>query len=908
MSTFRFEAGNLRALRNLPFYLLGAVASALVPRTSRLWVFGSGIGLGEGALPLYRLARQRLGADVRLVWLTTTPRELTQARELRLDAVPKQSARGLWLTLRAQVVVVTHGMGDVNRFGVRGGFVVQLWHGIPLKRLHLDSAVALRAPFLPAALGRRIMTVAYRRVGRGIRLFPVSSERVVRRVATAFGIPPDRIAVTGDPRDDVLLQGDAAERRDRARAQLAGLLGELPPTLVLYAPTWRDGEDDPSVPDDATWDEIVSWLDRTDAVLVVRTHPLAHGDYSAGTARSPRVRLLDAAQLPDVNPVLPAADALVTDFSSIAFDYALVGGPIVFLAPDVTTYAGTRGLYEPYRTFTGGRDVPSWREALTQLEAALRGDPRSAEHTAWLRDAFFDRPDGRATERVLDEILRRTGGGGDASAADDGGGRPGVTSVAVDDDRLRVVFDREVPAARLVGPRGSVDAAIDGTAATFPLLVTRWGTPGLALPSGDYRLTIGGGLPTTRVGVAGGTHVDVLHGLFRVSTHAHGGGLVVRIRPPLRDGESGQHASTRQRADYLRPRRKRENAVYFESFYGRTVACNPRAIDRALARAHPDVRRYWSVADGSVAVPDGAVPIVEGSPEWWRVRAEARVYVINDWLRWTFRRRRNQHVLQTWHGSMLKRLALDRPDVTPRQRFAILRQRLRWHAMLAQNPLSARTFRTSYGFGGPIWETGYPRNDLLGDATRAADVRATVGVPHGARVVLYAPTWREDRDEMVDLLDVAAFADLLPAGHVLLVRGHSRTLAFGQDLRAERLVDVTTYPDVADLMLIADLLVTDYSSVMFDFVTTDKPMVFYVPDLEHYGDVLRGFYFDLVADAPGPVVETRDELLEAIRDIDASHEKYAHRRAAWRERFAPHDDGHAAERVVELMYDAGWLG
>jgi CDP-glycerol glycerophosphotransferase len=161
---------------------------------------------------------------------------------------------------------------------------------------------------------------------------------------------------------------------------------------------------------------------------------------------------------------------------------------------------------------------------------------------------------------------------------------------------------------------------------------------------------------------------------------------------------------------------------------------------------------------------------------------------------------------------------------------------------------------------------------------------------------------------MVDYLDLVNFADELPDDHVLLVRGHSRTLAFGQDLQAERLVDVTSYPDVADLMLVADVLVTDYSSVMFDFAATEKPMVFFTPDLAHYQDVLRGFYFDLIADAPGPVVSNRADLLDAIRNVAASEAHYRARRDSWREKFAPHDDGHAGERVVARMYEAGWLG
>jgi CDP-glycerol glycerophosphotransferase len=908
MSTFSFETGNLRALRNVPFYLLGAIATLFVPRTRRIWVFGSGIGLGEGALPLYRLARKRLGPDVRLVWLVTTPSELRQAKELGFDAVAKQSRRGLWLTLRARVLVVTHGMGDVNRFGVRGGFVVQVWHGIPLKRLHLDSAAALRAPaFIPSVIGRRLMALAYRSAGRQIRLFPVSSERIVTRVSTAFGLPSERIVVTGDPRDDVLLQGDPAERREHARAELTALVGALPKSVVLYAPTWRDGDTDPSVPDDATWNEIVAWLERTDTVLVVRTHPLGRGDYTAGAQRSPRVRLLDAGLLTDVASVLPAVDALVTDYSSIAFDYALVGGPVVFLAPDVTSYTSTRGLYEPYRTFSGGRDVVSWSHALTQLDSPEELAAARA-HTEWLRTEYFDRADGRATERVFTEILLRTGERA-APVPDEPMSRPQVAALHIADDRLHVEFAAEVTDnVRLVGPRASVDGTVDGPVVTFALLVTRWGIPGLALPSGEYRLTIAGAHPTTRVSVSGARHLDVMRELFRVRTDAEDGGLVVRIGPPLRDGQSGEHATIAQRLAYLKPRRTLENAVYFESFYGRAASCNPLAIDRALARLHPDVRRYWSVADGSVAVPDGAVRIVEGSPEWWRVRAEASVYVINDWLRSMYRPRRDQHVLQTWHGTMLKRLALDRPDMSARRRFATIRQGWRWNALLAQNYYSARIFRTSYAFGGAIWETGYPRNDVFADPARAPLVREAVGIAADVRVVLYAPTWRDDREEMVDYLDLVNFADELPNDHVLLVRGHSRTLAFGQDLQAERLVDVTSYPDVADLMLIADVLVTDYSSVMFDFAATDKPMVLFTPDLGHYQDVLRGFYFDLIAEAPGAVVENGADLLDAIRDADAAAEKYAARRAAWHEKFAPHDDGHAGERVVERMYDEGWLG
>jgi CDP-glycerol glycerophosphotransferase len=979
VDTFTFAAGNRRVLLRTPLYLLGALGTVVVPRTARLWVFGSGIGLGEGALALYELARDELGGDVRLVWLAGTPAELDEARRRGFDAVARQSASGFWLTLRARVLVVTHGLGDVNRFGVWGGFVVQLWHGIPLKKLHLDSPVVLGAAGGPVRrTARAALRLGYRTAGSQIGLFPVASARIVERIASGFGTPRERIVATGDPRDDLLLAGPAAQRRVRARALLSTTVGPLPDgaDVVLYAPTWRDGAVDPGAPYEATWDEIAHWLETNNAVLVVRNHPLGRADYAAGPTRSDRVRLLDARALADVTPVLPAVDALITDYSSIAFDYALVGGPIVFFAPDADEYVRSRGLYEPYRLFTGGRQVANWAHVLAEL-TRIRVDPGAAddarEHTAWLRDENFDHLDPGSAARVLAEIQRRTAHVGPPAPSPPTRSRPHVTAVGLAGTTLTVQvrgLAAGTPTARLDGARGGVyaevDRAPDGTVtATFDLLVSRWGSPALALPSGDYSLVLGdrlggaaadgtdaardgtvplrGGTDTSRngaeaspdeaeaspdgaepspneaeAGTAAGldpapatTRVDVVtadrptlrHPLFRADVVDEAGGLVLRVGAPLAENEARPVPHRDLRQAYFRGRVTPENAVYFESFYGRSASDNPLAIDRTLARLHPQVRRYWSVADGSVAVPPGAVPIIEGSHEWWRVRAEARVYVINDWLRWSFRRRKHQHVLQTWHGTMLKRLALDRADITVRRRSAVMRQQHRWDALIAQNPYSTAIFRSAYAFRAPIWETGYPRNDVLTHPERVAAVRAAIGVPDGARLVLYAPTWRDDRAEMVDYLDLAAFAADLPEDHVLLVRGHSRTLSAGRDVHGVRLIDVTSYPDMAELKLIADVLVTDYSSVMFDFASTGKPMVFFTPDLAYYGDVVRGFYFDLPAEAPGPVVTTPADLRDAILGED----NYAAARAAWKQRFTPWDDGQASERIVRRMFAEGWL-
>lgn len=934
MASFTFGAGNARKVLRLPLYALGALATLAVPRTPRLWVFGSGIGVGEGALPLYQHARATLPRSVRLVWLAGSDDELDAARSLGFDAERRRGWRGFRLTLRARVIVVTHGFGDVNRFGTRGGFVVQLWHGIPLKRLHLDSPATLRVSFLPDhRLVRAAMARAYRWAGRGISLFPVSSELVAPRIVSAFGVEPGRVVVTGDPRDDVLLRGTSASRRLAARELLEARVGALPAgaRLVLSAPTWRDGAPDPGVPSDADWDAIASWLERTGSVLLLRTHPLGSGDYAAGPARSDRIRMLGADLLAEITPVLPAVNALVTDYSSIAFDYSLVGGPIVFLAPDVERYAQSRGLYVPYRSFTGGRQLGSWEHVLEALDETTDAGPAFAAnvaHAAWLRDENFDLLDGRATERVLAETLHRSGVG----AALDLPGVPvplattprtrvtGVRFEGGDVPSLVVELDSGAASVHWDGPRtrrvATISATSQGVDAEFALLSPRWGAPDLAMPSGDYRLTVkipalvesvGRGNVSTRVELAAELPDELRHPLFRASVIAHAGGLVLRVSPPLEDDERGPRAQKRLERTYRLSRSAAEDAVFFESFYGQSTGDNPGGIDRALAELRPQTARYWSVVDGSVAVPEGGIRIIEGSREWWRVRGAARALIVNDWLRKRFRRRRHQHVLQTWHGTMLKRLALDRnPGL--RTRIAVRRESARWDALLAQNEYSAEIFRSAYAMRRPIWQHGYPRNDVLTDPGVAARVRRDLGIGDDLRVVLYAPTWRDDRTEMVDYVDLARFAGELGPDRVLLVRGHSRTLRYGHDLDGDRLIDVTSYPNMAELLQIADVFVTDYSSAMFDFAATGRPMVFFTPDLAHYSSELRGFYFDLLAEAPGPVVGSRDELRAAILEADAGAPNFAERRAAWRARFTPLDDGNAGARVVQRLIDEGWLG
>src|SRR4029453_7335959 len=184
-----------------------------------------------------------------------------------------------------------------------------------------------------------------------------------------------------------------------------------------------------------------------------------------------------------------------------------------------------------------------------------------------------------------------------------------------------------------------------------------------------------------------------------------------------------------------------------------------------------------------------------------------------------------------------------------------------------------------------------------------ARLRAGLGIHDGTTAVLYAPTWRDDLvlsgsgQRQFDLrLDLAEFTARLGADHVLLLRLHnivSDRLELDPGLPV---IDVSDHAESADLYLAADLLVTDYSSAMFDFAVTRKPMLFFTYDLERYRDDLRGFYVDLAEIAPGPLLRTSEELFAAIRDINGVIPENAGRYARFREAFCALEDGHATER------------
>ena len=402
---------------------------------------------------------------------------------------------------------------------------------------------------------------------------------------------------------------------------------------------------------------------------------------------------------------------------------------------------------------------------------------------------------------------------------------------------------------------------------------------------------------------------------FRFTMTSRAKALWVNVRPPLAEKDwtrAGRWSLERGIPALLSA--PLTDTVLFSTFGGRSAGDSPLAIYDELRRRGYGHRLVWEVADGATAKPKDAEAVVVGSPEHVSILHTARHLVSNNNFPFWYRKHPDQVYLQTWHGTPLKKIGRDVPraNLSLSYRDLMKREAAAWDLLLAQNDFAAQRLGPALEYDGEVLNVGYPRNDFLATAgpREAAVIRGVLGVPASRRLVLYAPTWRDNAMQagggyaLVSYLDLDVVSRAFGEDSTLLVRGHSNTPGLGSAL-PHNVLDVSAYPDVAELMHVADVLITDYSSIMFDFVNTGRPMLFLTPDLAEYADSTRGFYLDFEAIAPGPLLSSTDEVLSSLASLAALRKTYASRYSSFAATFAPHDDGKAAARVVDHVWGAG---
>ncbi len=477
--------------------------------------------------------------------------------------------------------------------------------------------------------------------------------------------------------------------------------------------------------------------------------------------------------------------------------------------------------------------------------------------------------------------------------------------------------------ARLEGPLGRSDTSpleVDDDRFTLrlPLTVDRWGTGATPLPANAYRLVVHerGRAVEVRAGRLADRVVDEppVRGwtvtvaadrepTFRRTRHADPDAASRHGQRRLRSASPASPASPASSAS------ARRDLAVFESFGGTQAGDGPRALFEGLRRRGTDLELVWSVDDAAVATPPGSRAVVRGSAAWFEAVTSARLLVNNNTFPPFVEPGPGQTYLQTWHGTPLKRIGSDAASRLSTERYVrqLRREASTWDVLLSSGPFCTEVFRRALDYPGPVLEVGRPSNDVLlgpGAVGRRSAVRERLGLAPEATAVLYAPTWRDNLRpggswQKVRLLDHRALLAARPDVTVLY-RGHPNTGRRREVRHPARVLDVTAYPDVADLYLAADVLVTDYSAALFDFALTDRPIVLLAPDLVAYRDRVRGLYLDLEAIAPGPVVTDTRGVVEALAALEHGDD-WSVRRKQLVSTFAPHDDGGATDRVLDAL-------
>lgn len=362
----------------------------------------------------------------------------------------------------------------------------------------------------------------------------------------------------------------------------------------------------------------------------------------------------------------------------------------------------------------------------------------------------------------------------------------------------------------------------------------------------------------------------------------------------------------------------RKDRIVLDSNLGKSYAGNPKYIYEYMAAEGYDKKWdcIWFYENERYKIPGRSRQVKYGRLRYLYYMATAKIWIFDSRQPEFLIRRKNTYYIQTWHGTPLKKLALDLEDVfmvnerdihAYKEGFA--KNAHTWDYLISQNAYSSEIFRRAFDFQNEMLEIGYPRNDVLfRENTKEAveRYRRELGLPLDKKIILYAPTWRDDEfseDNKYTFRPQISFDLLrkeLGEEYVIIVKYHYLIMDAVDWSPYEGFVYCFDQSrDIAELFLVSDMLITDYSSVMFDYSLLKRPMFFFAYDLYKYKNELRGFYFCYQEEMPGPISETTEKLIEDIKAYDAS--LYEERYRLFSEKYNSVDNGTASKQVVQLI-------
>ena len=363
-----------------------------------------------------------------------------------------------------------------------------------------------------------------------------------------------------------------------------------------------------------------------------------------------------------------------------------------------------------------------------------------------------------------------------------------------------------------------------------------------------------------------------------------------------------------------------EKTILFISFHGRGYSDNPMAIHQYLSKhsQYADYRCIYAIKNHKqkkLKIENARI-IEYFSIAYFFYLARSKYWIANCKLPKYVLKKDSQVYLQTWHGTPLKKLAhdIEVPEGTTFYRSEMSVEEMRstydnvskYNYMISPSAFTTEVFQSAFAIERErLIETGYPRNDILSNynSDDIKKIKDKLNLPEGKKIILYAPTWRDNSYNLKGYtfkleVDFKKWQKILGTDYIVIFKPHYLIVNdFDLEAVKEFVYYIDPKEDISSLYLIADVLVTDYSSVFFDYAILKRPIYFFMYDLDTYRDELRGFYLDIYHDLPGDVIESEDELIQKIFS-----EKFDYNRLQiFNEQFNNHEDGNASKRVIEIL-------
>ena len=364
----------------------------------------------------------------------------------------------------------------------------------------------------------------------------------------------------------------------------------------------------------------------------------------------------------------------------------------------------------------------------------------------------------------------------------------------------------------------------------------------------------------------------------------------------------------------------KKDLIVFESNVGKSVSDSPKVIYDELKKHNDKYKIIWVTNKQYPFNDPNVISVKRLSPEYYYYLSRAKYWINNQNFPHYITKSKGTIYIQTWHGTPLKKMLNDVDSFEGRDKN--YKNRVNhaikyWDYLISPSPYASECFKTAFDFKKEILEVGYPRNDIfysenVDNLEREKKlIKQKLGIQDNRKVLLYAPTFRDDeinkaKKHIINLkIDLHKMKENFENEYILILRPH---IIISNALKLEKSLDDfvingSHYSDISDLYLISDICITDYSSVMFDFANTKKPLLFFTYDLEHYKEHLRGFYFDFENEAPGPLIQTNDELIDSIQKIDSVEVEYKEKYSHFYNRFCTFETGEAAKKIVHKFFD-----